>query len=101
MVRDITMKALRVASVAVSFIAAAPPVVAAEPGDARAILSELVAVNTSPTLGTRETAEILRDHFLRAGFPVSDISILASPSAPEKANLVVRLRGRGKAKPLL
>ena len=101
MVSDITRKALRLASVAVSFIAVAPTVVAADPGDARAILSELVAVNTSPALGTRETAEILRDHFLRAGFRVSDISIVARPSAPEKANLVVRLRGRGKARPLL
>ena len=74
---------------------------AASSEQALAILSDLVAIDTSPSKGTAPAVAVLRDHFIDAGFPEADVLVLANPDAPRYANLVVRLRGQGKAKPLL
>lgn len=74
---------------------------AAGPDEARQVLAELVAIDTSGQNGTSAAVEALRARFLRAGFPASDIEVVSHPSHPRKANLIVRLRGRGGVKPLL
>lgn len=71
---------------------------------AREVYSEMVAINTADSVGSStKAAEALAKRFIAAGFPAADVQVLAPPSAPDKANLVVRYRGSGKgnAKPIL
>ncbi|HKU59655.1 MAG TPA: M20/M25/M40 family metallo-hydrolase [Gemmatimonadales bacterium] len=66
---------------------------------AREILAELVAINTTQDSGATRAARALARRLTAAGFPARDVQ-LAGPR-PRNQNLVVRLRGRGKAKPIL
>lgn len=66
---------------------------------ARAILAELVAINTTQDSGATRAARALARRLTAAGFPASDVQ-LAGPK-PRKQNLVVRLRGQGRARPIL
>ena len=61
------------------------------------IFRELVEINTTSALGTQRAAEVLRARLITAG--IDDVKVLG-PS-PEKANLIVRLPGTGKKRPLL
>lgn len=64
---------------------------------AREILAELVAINTTHSVGsTTAAAEAVRARLLAAGFPASDV-VVVEP-APRKGNLVARLRGRRSGK---
>jgi acetylornithine deacetylase/succinyl-diaminopimelate desuccinylase-like protein len=63
------------------------------------MLRELVGINTAPANGCTKAAEAVAAHLRAAGFPESDI--LMDGPRPERQNLVVRLRGRGQAKPIL
>jgi acetylornithine deacetylase/succinyl-diaminopimelate desuccinylase-like protein len=66
----------------------------------RAIYAELVGSNTSYSTGqTTPAAEAMARRLLDAGFAREDVVVLGA--APHKANVVVRLRGTGKARPLL
>jgi acetylornithine deacetylase/succinyl-diaminopimelate desuccinylase-like protein len=71
----------------------------ADRGTARAILAELVAINTTKDSGATRAAQALARRLTGAGFPAGDVQ-LAGPH-PKHQNLVVRLRGRGRAKPIL
>ena len=66
---------------------------------ARDLLRELVEINTSPAYGCTKAAEAMAARLRSAGVPDADL-VLAGPR-PEKQNLVVRLRGRGAARPIL
>jgi acetylornithine deacetylase/succinyl-diaminopimelate desuccinylase-like protein len=66
---------------------------------ARDLLRELVETNSTPAFGSTAAAKAMAARFRSAGIPESDI-ILAGPT-PDKQNLVVRLRGKGAAKPIL
>jgi len=66
---------------------------------ARAILEELVEINTVRDSGATRAATALAKRFTGGGFPPEDV-YLVGPK-PHKQNLVVRLRGRGKGKPIL
>jgi acetylornithine deacetylase/succinyl-diaminopimelate desuccinylase-like protein len=66
---------------------------------AREILAELVAINTIQDSGATRAARALARRLTAAGFPAKDVQ-LAGPK-PRKQNLVVRLRGKGSAKPIL
>ena len=67
---------------------------------ARAVYEQLVNSNTSYTTGqTTPAAEAMAKRFLDAGFLREDVVVLGA--APHKANVVVRYRGTGAAKPLL
>jgi acetylornithine deacetylase/succinyl-diaminopimelate desuccinylase-like protein len=66
---------------------------------ARALLAELVAINTTRDSGATRAAAALAHRLTAAGFPPRDVQ-LAGPR-PQNQNLVVRLRGQGKAKPIL
>jgi acetylornithine deacetylase/succinyl-diaminopimelate desuccinylase-like protein len=59
---------------------------------ARDLLRELVEIDST-------SAKAMAARFRSAGFPESDM-VLAGPT-PDKQNLVVHLRGRGAAKPIL
>lgn len=74
---------------------AAPP----ERALARDLLQELVEINTTPAYGCTRAAEAMAARLRSAGFSGSDV--LITGPRPEKQNLVVRLRGRAQAKPIL
>lgn len=66
---------------------------------AREILAEIVGINTTHANGSAKAAAALAARFKTAGFPDQDIFV-GGPQ-PDKMNIVVRLHGRGKAKPVL
>src|ERR1700694_3221716 len=66
---------------------------------ARALFAQLVGINTTHAKGSAEAAEALAARFKAAGFPDADVFV--GGPRPDKMNVVVRLRGRGKGKPVL
>lgn len=66
---------------------------------ARDLLRELVEIDTTPANGCTRAAEAMARRLRAAGFPESDVLLLGP--RPDRQNLVARLRGRGKAKPIL
>lgn len=67
----------------------------------RDIFKELIEINTTDTpLGNvTKAAEAMAARLRAAGFPEQDIRVLGP--APTKHNLVARIHGRGKGKPVL
>ena len=67
---------------------------------ARAIYKEMVEINSGFTSGsTTPIAEAVAKRLKAAGFPAADVFV--GGASPKKANLVVRLRGTGRRKPIL
>ena len=66
---------------------------------ARDIFKQLIEIDTTHEKGSTPAAEAMAQRLLAAGFAPEDVQVLAP--RPEKGNLVVRLRGKGKAKPIL
>ena len=68
---------------------------------ARDIFKQLIEINTTDTPAGNVTtaAEAMAERFQAAGFPAEDIHV--DGPKPNKKNLVVRLHGRGPAKPIL
>ena len=79
-------------------VAAEPPVPSPQ---ARAVLKEMIEVDTSGDVGTTVLAEKIAARFRSAGWPSADVQLLAPPDKPHKGNIVVRLRGSGKGRPVL
>jgi acetylornithine deacetylase/succinyl-diaminopimelate desuccinylase-like protein len=66
------------------------------------IFKQLIEINTTDSVGNVTTAaEAMAQRFRDAGFPDSDIHILGPNDNDRKKNLVVRLHGSGKRKPIL
>jgi len=66
----------------------------------RETYKELVEINTTAGSGdTYAAAKAMGARLVAAGFPRADVQVLQS--APRRGNLVARLRGAGKRKPLL
>ncbi len=67
---------------------------------ARDVFKQLIDINTTNSVGDNtRAAEAMAARFREAGYPDSDIRVLAP--APKKGNVVVRLHGSGSAKPIL
>ena len=67
---------------------------------ARDIFKELIEINTTDSVGNVTTAsEAMAQRLRAAGFPAGDIQVLGPND--RKKNLVVRLHGSGKHKPVL
>jgi len=66
------------------------------------IFKQLIEINTTDSVGNVSTAaEAMAKRFRDAGFPDSDIQVLGPSSNDKKKNVVVRLHGSGKHKPVL
>jgi len=65
------------------------------------ILRDLINVRSVHETGTAATAKIIADYFRNSGFPEKDIVTVADPHHASQVNVVVRLRGSGKQKPVL
>jgi acetylornithine deacetylase/succinyl-diaminopimelate desuccinylase-like protein len=68
---------------------------------AREILAQLIAIKSTHEHGTTTAAAALAERFRAAGFAPADVIEVAPPDHPEQGNLVVRLHGKDKAKPVL
>ena len=68
---------------------------------AKAILGELLAIDTTYEKGTAAAVQALRTRFLAAGFSPADLVVAAEPEKPQQSNLIVRLKGHERGKPLL
>ena len=67
---------------------------------ARDIFKQLIEIDTTDSAGDNtRAAEAMAARFRAAGYPAEDVQILVP--MPRKGNLVVRLHGTGKARPLL
>jgi acetylornithine deacetylase/succinyl-diaminopimelate desuccinylase-like protein len=84
--------------------------VVAEPGPlppaddqdlARALFKEMVEFRTTHDAGSTELARAIAEHLQRAGFPAQDVVFIAPADHPQKGSVVVRYRGKGRAKPVL
>jgi acetylornithine deacetylase/succinyl-diaminopimelate desuccinylase-like protein len=86
-------------------MATAPTSLASPPGAAdlnlaRTVLKQLVELDTSQTAAeTTAAAEAVAARLREAGFPAADVQVVG-PTARKK-NLVARLRGAGRRRPLL
>jgi acetylornithine deacetylase/succinyl-diaminopimelate desuccinylase-like protein len=65
------------------------------------VFRSLVASDTTHAKGSTGLAQGIAARLRAAGFASEDLVLLAPPDHPTKGNLVVRLRGSGKGKPLL
>src|SRR5262252_6648810 len=64
------------------------------------IFKQLIEINTTDSVGNISTAaEAMAQRFLAAGFPAADV-LVAGPEERKK-NLVARLRGSGRQRPVL
>jgi len=67
-----------------------------------AIYKELVEINTTDSVGDNtQAARAMAARLVAAGFPQQDVQVLVHPGNAKKGNLVARLRGDGKQKPVL
>ena len=76
----------------------APPASAAL---ARDLLQQLVELASVHSTGSTIAAQAMAKRLLDAGFAAEDVTVLAPADHPADGNVVVRLRGKGKDKPLL
>ncbi len=67
----------------------------------RELLKALIETDTTHAKGSTGLASALAARFLTEGFAPTDVTLLAPPDHPTKGNLIVRLHGRGHAKPVL
>ena len=70
-------------------------------GLAHGILEQVIETKSVHANGSTDLAQLLAARFHTAGFAPEDLALLAPPDHPTKGNLVVRLHGKGKGRPLL
>src|SRR3954451_9795179 len=86
---------------ATSASAAPPPLDAKTKQLVFDIYKQLIEINTTNSIGNNTTAaQAMAARLTAAGFPASDVQVLL-PANPKRGNLVARLHGPGKEKPLL
>jgi acetylornithine deacetylase/succinyl-diaminopimelate desuccinylase-like protein len=67
---------------------------------ARDIFKQLIEINTTDSIGDNtRAAEAMATRFRAVGYPEQDVRVLGP--VPRKGNLVVRLHGTGRARPIL
>ena len=99
--RHRTVLAAMLSATAATAAAAAPQPPAVDQQLARDMLKTLVEINTTHAHGSTDAATALQSWLLTAGFPPSDVILIAPPDHPTKGNLVVRYRGKHPGKPIL
>jgi acetylornithine deacetylase/succinyl-diaminopimelate desuccinylase-like protein len=68
---------------------------------AREILRELIDTRSTHDVGTTDLARKVQARLLEAGFAPADAQLLIPVDHPRAGNVVARLHGRGKGKPVL
>ena len=83
----------------VSAEASAPA--APDPSLARDLLRELVETRSTHDVGTTEVARKVQARLLAGGFAPADAQLLIPADQPQAGNVVARLHGKGRGKPVL
>jgi acetylornithine deacetylase/succinyl-diaminopimelate desuccinylase-like protein len=65
------------------------------------ILRDIVAIHSVHDVGTKQVADVMVKYLKAGGFSDADIHEIGDPKYPHQMNVVVRLKGKGKAKPIL
>ena len=65
------------------------------------IFKQLIEIHSVHTVGTKEVAEKIAARLIEGGFAPEDVQVLPEEKYPSQVNVVVRLRGKGIAKPIL
>src|SRR5690242_409436 len=65
------------------------------------ILRDIVAIHSVHDVGTKQVADTMVKYLKAGGFTDADIHEIGDPKYPHQMNVVVRLKGKGKAKPIL
>jgi acetylornithine deacetylase/succinyl-diaminopimelate desuccinylase-like protein len=68
---------------------------------ARDLLKQLIEINSTHAFGSTVAAKAIAARLLAAGFAPANVQLLIPADHPTKGNVVVRLRGRGQARPVL
>jgi acetylornithine deacetylase/succinyl-diaminopimelate desuccinylase-like protein len=99
------MMTLASAAVAALLTGAAPPPSALPPADnqklAHDIFRDIVEVRSVHDVGTKGVADILVKYLKAGGFTDNEIHVIPETKYPHQVNVVVRLRGKGKGKPVM
>src|SRR3954465_9191683 len=67
----------------------------------RDVLKQLIEINSEHSNGSTVATHAIADRLVQAGFSKDDFKLLAPADHPIKGNIVVRLKGTGKLKPVL
>jgi acetylornithine deacetylase/succinyl-diaminopimelate desuccinylase-like protein len=69
----------------------------------RDLYKELIEINTTLSVGScTQAANAMKAHLVRAGYPDSDLHVIAPPDQPKNGNLIAVLPGTDKSlKPLM
>jgi hypothetical protein len=67
----------------------------------RDVLKQLIEINSEHSNGSTVATHAIADRLVQAGFSKDDFTLLAPADHPTKGNIVVRLKGTGKLKPVL
>lgn len=81
--------------------AAAPVPSPADRQLAHDLLKEMIETNSTHAHGSTVLAQAIATRLAGAGFAAEDIHIVIPPDHPLKGNVVVRLHGNGRGKPIL
>ncbi len=65
------------------------------------IFRDLIAIESTHAKGTMEAARVVERYALAGGFPRGDVRVLAPKKFPHQGNVVIRIHGKGKGKPVL
>jgi len=65
------------------------------------LLTHLIGINSTHAYGSTEAAQYLASQVRATGFPAEDVTVLAPSHYPERGNVVFRLHGQGRSKPVL
>src|SRR5215471_14109285 len=67
----------------------------------REMLSELIAIDTTVDRGSTIAAKAVAARAIANGFPQADVTLVTPKDRPDSASVVIRLRGRSNARPIL
>jgi acetylornithine deacetylase/succinyl-diaminopimelate desuccinylase-like protein len=93
------------AAVSALLLGAAAPPPTTPPADnqklAHDIFHDIIEVHSVHDVGTKGVADILVKYLTAGGFAASDIHVVPEPKYPHQVNVVVRIHGKGKGKPVM
>ena len=67
----------------------------------REVLGELIAIDTTVDRGSTVAAKAVAARAIANGFPQADVTIVTPKERPDSSSVVVRLRSRASARPIL
>jgi acetylornithine deacetylase/succinyl-diaminopimelate desuccinylase-like protein len=65
------------------------------------IFRDLVEIRSVHSIGTKQTADVIVKYLKAGGFTDSEIAVAPETKYPNQVNVVVRLKGKGKGKPVM